>query len=95
MRIVIQIGGVCSTFCQEEGIVLQKYRDRNGRCIAILFKSIGAKGRLNSPEFGYTKFVSPAEHFSMFLVPFAAQAPPAVPSLELEWGSIASSSNAR
>ena len=24
-------------------IVLQKYRDRNGRCIAILFKSIGVR----------------------------------------------------
>ena len=33
-RIVIQIGGVYTTFCQEEGILLEKYRDRNGRCIA-------------------------------------------------------------
>ena len=41
-RIVIQIGGVYPTFCREEGILLQKYRDRNGRCIAILFKSIGS-----------------------------------------------------
>ena len=49
-RIVIQIGGVCTTFCQEEGILLQKYRDKNGRCIAILFKSIEVRGRCGSPE---------------------------------------------
>ena len=48
-RIVIQIGGVYSTFCQEEGILLPKYRDRNGRSIAILFESIGVGGRLDSP----------------------------------------------
>ena len=47
---MIQIGGVHTTFCQEEGILLQKYRDRNGRCIAILFKSIGVRGRLDSPD---------------------------------------------
>ena len=47
---MIQIGGVPTTFCQEEGILLQKYRDRNGRCIAILFKSIGVRGRFDSPE---------------------------------------------
>ena len=29
---------VCATFCQEAGILLQKYRDRNGRCIALLWK---------------------------------------------------------
>ena len=29
--IVIQFGGVYTTFCQEEGILSQKYRDRNGR----------------------------------------------------------------
>ena len=39
---MIQIGGVYTTLCQEKGILLQKYRDRNGRCIAILFKSIGS-----------------------------------------------------
>ena len=49
-RIVIQIGGVC-TFCQEEGILLQMYRDTDGRCIAILFKSIGVRGRFDSPGF--------------------------------------------
>ena len=47
---MIQIGGVYTTFCQEKGIFLQKYRDTNGRCIAILFKSIGVRGRLDSPE---------------------------------------------
>ena len=41
------------TFCQEEGILLQKYRSkRNGRCIAILFKSIGVRGRCDSPDVG-------------------------------------------
>ena len=49
-RIVIQIGGVYTTFCQKEGILLQKYRDRNGRCIAILLKSIGVRGRFDSPD---------------------------------------------
>ena len=42
---MIHIGGVYTTFCQEEGILLQKHRDRNGKCIAILFKSIGVRGR--------------------------------------------------
>ena len=36
---------IYATFCQEKGILLQKYRDRNGRCIAILFQSIGVRGR--------------------------------------------------
>ena len=49
-RIVIQIGGVYTTFCEEEGILLQEYRDRNGRCIAILFKSIGVRDRFDSPD---------------------------------------------
>ena len=49
-RIVIQIGGVYATACQREGILLQKYRDRNGRCIAILFKSIGVRGRFDAPD---------------------------------------------
>ena len=29
---------------------MQKYRDRNGRCIAILFRSIRVKGRWNTPD---------------------------------------------
>ena len=41
---------IYTTFCQEKGILLQKYRDRNGRCIAILFKSIGVRGRCDSPD---------------------------------------------
>ena len=47
---MIQIGGVYTNFCQREGILLQKYRERNGRCIAILFKSIGVMGRFDRPE---------------------------------------------
>ena len=39
-----------ATLCQEEGIFLQKYRHRNGSCIAILFKSIGVRGCFDSPE---------------------------------------------
>ena len=29
---------------------MRKYRDRNGRCIAILFKSIGVRGRFEPPD---------------------------------------------
>ena len=47
---MIQIG-VCTTFCEEEGILLQKHRDKNGRRIAILFKRIGVEGRFDSPDF--------------------------------------------
>ena len=47
-----EFGCVYTTFCQEKGILLQKYRDRNGRCIAILFKSIGVRGRCDSLEVG-------------------------------------------
>ena len=28
----------------------KRYRDRNGRCIAILFENIGVRGRCDSPE---------------------------------------------
>ena len=38
----MQIGGVYATFCQEKGILLQKYCDRNERCIAILLKVSGS-----------------------------------------------------
>ena len=35
---------------EEGGILLQQeYRDRNGRCVAILFKSIGLRGWFESP----------------------------------------------
>ena len=47
-------------------MLLQKYRDRNGRCIAILFKSIGVRGRFDSPEYvtgtNPPKIAPPAEH---------------------------------
>ena len=42
-----QIGGVYTTLCQEEGILLQKYRDRNGRLIAMLFRSSGVSCRFD------------------------------------------------
>ena len=45
-RIVIQIGGVHTTFCKEEGILLQQYHDRNGKCTAILVKNIGVRGSI-------------------------------------------------
>ena len=47
---MIQIGGVYTTFCQEKSILLQKHRDSNGRCIAILFKSAGVRRRFDSPD---------------------------------------------
>ena len=56
-RIVIQICGVYATFCQDEGILLQKYRDRNGSCIAILFRSIGSGVDVTLPN------ISPANRF--------------------------------
>ena len=34
--------GVRTTSCQEEGILLQKHRDKNVRCIAIFFNSVGS-----------------------------------------------------
>ena len=40
-RIVIQIG-VYTTFREEEGMLLQKYRDSNGRCIAIPSEASGS-----------------------------------------------------
>ena len=55
---MIQIG-VYTTFCQEEGILVQKYRDDNGRCIAILFRSIGVRGRCDSPDKWETDFYTP------------------------------------
>ena len=51
-RMVIQIGGVYTTFCQEQGVLLQKYCYRNSRSIATIFKSIGVRGRFDSPEKG-------------------------------------------
>ena len=67
---MIQIGGVYTTLCQEKGILLQKYRDRNGRCIAILFKSIGVRGRCDSPDSSRTNInnapqIRSAEHLAI------------------------------
>ena len=40
-------GSACAAFSQEEGILSQKYHDRNGRRIAILFKNIGVRGQVD------------------------------------------------
>ena len=56
---MIQIGGAYTTFCQEEGILLQKYSDRNGRCIAILFQSIRVRGRFDSPDYSWAALQCP------------------------------------
>ena len=58
---MIQIGGVYTTFCQKEGILLQKHRDRNGRCIAILFRSIRVRGRFDSSDVSETFWIPGAE----------------------------------
>ena len=34
-------------YCQEEGILLQKHRDKNGRCIPIFSKVSGSRIDLN------------------------------------------------
>ena len=49
-RIVIKTGGVCATFSNTKGG--QKHRDGNGRCIAILFRSIGVRDQFDSPDPG-------------------------------------------
>ena len=41
-RIVIQIGGVYNTFCQEEGILLQKYATEMGGVSRYLSKVSGS-----------------------------------------------------
>ena len=57
---MIQIGGVYTTFCEKEGIfLLQKYRNRNGRRIAVLFESTGGRGRIDSPDF-HCKYKRPS-----------------------------------
>ena len=55
---MIQIGTVYTTFRQDGGILLQKYCDRNGRCIAILFKSIRVRGRFDSPDLSGNRLFS-------------------------------------
>ena len=47
---MIHVVGVKTTFCEEEGILLQKHCDRNGRCVARLFTSIEVRGRFHSPD---------------------------------------------
>ena len=50
-RSVIQIGGACTTFCQEGGVLLQKHRDTNGRGVARYFSEVsGAECRHDIPE---------------------------------------------
>ena len=63
----LQIGGVQTIFCQEEGILLQKYRDRNGRCIAILFKSIKVGGRFHGCSSFACSWKLPAYHGAFLL----------------------------
>ena len=46
---MIQIGCVYTTFCQEGGILLQKYAIEMGYRDAF-HKSIGVRGRFDSPE---------------------------------------------
>ena len=46
----LHMGCVDGTSNQEKDILLPKYRDRNGRCITILFKNVGVRGRRSSPE---------------------------------------------
>ena len=41
---MIQIGGVYTTFCQEEGILLQKYRDRKMGGVSRYFSKVLGSG---------------------------------------------------
>ena len=50
----MQMGGVYIASNQEEGILLQKYHNRNGRRTARLFTIIGVRGRCDSPECSQT-----------------------------------------
>ena len=45
---MLHIGVVNTTFCQEEGKVLQTYRDGNGRCIGY-FSKLSGSGVDNHP----------------------------------------------
>ena len=49
-RIVIQIGGVYTTFCHREGIHLQKYVIEMGGVSRYFFTCIGVRGRFDSPD---------------------------------------------
>ena len=48
---------------------MQKYRDRNGKCIAILFKSIGVRGRFGSSEGVGARKSLPYQRFKPFFSP--------------------------
>ena len=67
-RVVIQIG-VCvqTTFYQEEGVLLQKYCGRKGRCIAILFKVSGSGVDLTLQNFPTKKSPTIRDHSSHIL----------------------------
>ena len=45
---MIQIGGVYTTFCHREGILLQKYAIEMGGVSRYFFACIGVRGRLDS-----------------------------------------------
>ena len=47
---MIQIGGVYTTLCQREGILLQKYAIEMGGVSRYFFTCIGVRGRFDSPE---------------------------------------------
>ena len=47
----MQLWGVYILLSAKRGACFCKdYHNRNGRCIAILFKSIGVRGRFDSPD---------------------------------------------
>ena len=56
-RIWIQIGA-SSAFCQEEGILFQKYRVEMGGVSRYFLKIIGVRGRCDSPEVKLSKTTS-------------------------------------
>ena len=75
---MIQIGGTYATFQTSGGHTFAKNHDRNGRCITILFKSIGVTGRFGSPEIvlaplfipehrGLSRYTSKNAHLHSFL----------------------------
>ena len=47
---MIQIGGVYTTFCHREGILLQKYAIEMGGVSRYFFACIGVRGRFDSPD---------------------------------------------
>ena len=49
-RIVIQIGGVYTTFCHRESIHLQKYAIEMGGVSRYFFTCIGVRGQFDFPE---------------------------------------------